>query len=161
MVQGMSYAFGSYSGEIKDILRTLGIKYARTVNSTGGFFPPSDFLEWHPTCHHASRLLELGDQFLKIPGYIELPLMYVWGHSFEFGHIGDWSVIETFAEKMSNKVDIWYATNIEIYNYIQATRSLDYSADGKTLYNPTVISVWLKKDEELIVVKPGESKYLG
>ena len=163
MVQGMSYAFGSYSEEIIGILRNLGIKYSRTVNSTNGFFPPADFMAWHPTCHHNGRLMELGQNFLSVPGYVELPLMYVWGHSFEFAGNGDWNVIEEFAELMEGKDDIWYATNREICDYILAVRSLESSGDGLTLKNPTAVSVWLSKDgsQELVEIRPGECVHIG
>lgn len=163
MVQGMSYAFGSYSEQIKEILKDLGIKYSRTVNSTNGFFPPADFLAWHPTCHHNGGLKELGESFLNVPGYIELPLMYVWGHSFEFGGNGDWNVIEEFAERMAGKEDIWYATNGEICTYISAVRSLEHSGDGLTVKNPSATAVWIKKDsnQEILVVQPGECMYIG
>lgn len=161
LVQGLSYAFGNYNGEVMETARKLGIKYSRTVQSTGGFFPPADFMAWHPTCHHDYRLLELGDQFLNVADYYELPLMYVWGHSYEFGNSGDWSVIEAFVEKMAGKEDIWYATNIEICYYIEATRAQVFSADGLTMYNPTAINVWVSTKEGILTVKPGEVKYIG
>lgn len=161
LVQGMSYAFGNYNPEIMRIAKSLGIKYSRTVNDTCGFFPPSDFMEWHPTCHHNNRLLELGDRFLDVAGFYELPVMYVWGHSFEFGHSGDWSVIEAFVDKMAGKEDIWYASNMEIYTYISAVRLQEFSADGMTMYNPTAVSVWVKTERELMEVRPGETKYIG
>lgn len=163
MVQGMSYAFGSYSEETIEILRSLGIKYSRTVKSTNGFFPPADFLAWHPTCHHNGKLMELGQNFLSVPGYVELPLMYVWGHSFEFAGNGDWNVIEEFAELMEGKEDIWYATNGEICDYILSVRSLECSGDGLTLKNPTAVSVWIRKNsgQELLEIRPGECVYVG
>ncbi len=161
LVQGMSYAYGHYSKEMTEILKLTGIKYSRTVNSTGGFFPPDKFLEWHPTCHHGNRLMELGKQFLNTPAYVDMPLMYVWGHSFEFARAENWSLMEEFAEMMSGKEDIWYATNREIYDYISATRSQEYSADGFTMYNPTLFSVWVKTKDGVFEVKPGETRYLG
>lgn len=163
LVQGMSYAFGSYSGEIISILRNLGIKYSRTVNSTNGFFPPADFMAWNPTCHHNGRLMELGRDFLNPPGYVELPIMYVWGHSFEFARNNDWNVIEEFAGLMEGKEDIWYATNGEICDYILAVRSLEYSGDGLTMKNPTATAVWLRKEGtgEILKISAGETVYIG
>lgn len=161
LVQGMSYAFGNYNEEIIEIAKSLGIKYSRTVKDTKGFFPPADFMQWHPTCHHDNHLLELGDSFLNVAGFYELPVMYVWGHSFEFGRSGDWSVIEAFVEKMAGKEDIWYATNMEIYTYIQAVRAQEFSADGLTMYNPTATEVWVSTREGFLSVKPGETKYIG
>jgi hypothetical protein len=161
MVQGMSYAFGNYDREIIEIARALGIRYSRTVQDTCSFYPPADFMEWHPTCHHSNRLLELGDKFLDVPAFYELPVMYVWGHSFEFGWSGDWSVIEAFVDKMEGKEDIWYATNMEIYTYIQAVRDQQFSADGLTMYNPTAVTVWVSTKERLLEVKPGEARRIG
>ena len=154
LVQGMSYAFGNYNQEIMDIARALGIKYSRTIQDTKNFFPPSDFMAWHPTCHHDNGLLELADSFIDVAGYYELPVMYVWGHSFEFGRTGDWSVIEAFVDKMAGQENIWYATNMEIYTYIQAVRQQEFSADGLTMYNPTAVSVWVSTKQGLAEVKP-------
>ena len=94
--------------------------------------------------------------------YIELPLMYVWGHSYEFGQSDSWQVIEDFAARMSGRQEIWYATNGEICGYITAVRSLEYSADGYTVWNPTAVSVWARTDDgSLLEIRPGERKKLG
>lgn len=161
LVQGLSYAFGCYNQEVIETAKSLGIKYSRTVNSTRGFFPPADFMQWNPTCHHDDRLLELGDIFLNVQDFYELPLMYVWGHSFEFGRSGDWSIIEAFTEKMAGKEDIWYATNMEICTYVNAARAQEFTADGLTMHNPTAVSVWVNTLDGVLEVKPGETKYIG
>ena len=156
MVQGLSYAFGAYNDRVKNIASLLGFKYSRTVQDTGYFNPPEDFMQWHPTCHHNNNLLALGDRFLDVPGFYELPLMYVWGHSYEFGLSDDWSAIEAFVEKMAYKDDIWYATNIEICNYVEAVRRQEFSADSMRMYNPTALSVWIGTAEGFKEVKPGK-----
>ncbi|MCA0758761.1 polysaccharide deacetylase family protein, partial [Paenibacillus sp. N4] len=51
-VRGMSYPFGTYNDRVVRSLPVLGIEYARTVQSHGGFHMPDDPLRWHPTCHH-------------------------------------------------------------------------------------------------------------
>lgn len=161
MVQGMSYAYGHYSEQVIRVVKSLGIKYSRTVNSTNGFFPPADFLAWHPTCHHDGNLMELGKGFLALPDFVELPLMYVWGHSYEFGRKNDFSVMEEFCKMVQGKEEIWYATNLEICDYLTATRSLEWSADGNTMKNPTAISVWFVDNAgQLCELKPGECKCL-
>ena len=157
LVQGFSYPFGGYSPEVIAAAKAVGIKYARTVNATHDFWPPADFMQWHPTCHHADNAIELGKRFMNVPGYMELPLMYVWGHSFEFGRSKDWTVIEEFCELMAGKDDIWYATNMEICDYLTAIRKLEYSADGCMIQNPSAISVWFISDSgELTEIKPGQ-----
>lgn len=161
MVQGMSYAFGSYNGDVIDVARSLGIKYSRTVNSTNAFYPPADFMAWNPSCHHDGDLMGLAERFENLPSWEELPVLYVWGHSFEFGYKNDFSVIEQFAEKLAGKDDIWYATNIEICEYIEATRKQEFSADGLTIKNPTAVTVYVSTKNGMVEVKPGECKYLG
>ena len=157
MVQGMSYAFGNYSEEVMGILGKLGIKYSRTVISTNGFFPPADFLAWHPTCHHNGGLMELGQRFLAAPSYVELPVMYVWGHSYEFANNDNWNVIEDFCRMAGGRDDIWYATNIQIADYMDAAGMAQFAADGSFVRNPCAQSLWLRVDDERVVeVKGGE-----
>lgn len=158
IINGAAYAFGWHDEKIMNMLKTMGFKYSRGVDDTNFFFPPQNFLDWKPTVHQESeRLFELGDTFLNVPGFIELPIMYVWGHSFEFGRSGDWSRIEEFCKKMSGKESIWYATNMEICDYITATRSLEFSADGTKVFNPTIITLWLDDYGKTVELKPGET----
>lgn len=46
---------------------------------------------------------------------------------------------------MGGREDIWYATNLEIVDYMNAARGLIYSADGTTVYNPHALDVWIRK----------------
>ena len=104
-------------------------------------------------------LLDKAKEFVEYPDWIKnLPLLYVWGHSYEFVNDDNWCVIESFAEKISNKEDIWYATNMEIYNYIEAYNMLTFSLDGSIVSNPTATELWFHANGETICVKPGETK---
>ena len=49
IVRGHSYPNGAYNENVKQILKSLGIVYARAVSPTDDFELPDDFLEWHPT----------------------------------------------------------------------------------------------------------------
>ena len=69
-------------------------------------------------------------------------LFYVWGHAYEFEINDNWQRIEDLIEKVGGQADIWYATNIEIYDYARAYERLLFSADGKRVYNPSVQEVW-------------------
>jgi peptidoglycan/xylan/chitin deacetylase (PgdA/CDA1 family) len=159
-VRGMSYPNGSYSGEIKQMLPALGIEYARVVQSTGGFAMPDDWLEWKPTCHHNDRLLERTEAFLALHKTQYLYLMYVWGHSYEFDHDGNWELIERFCELAGNRDSIWYATNIEIVDYMTAYGQMKFSADLSFVWNPTASSVWLSVDGQIVEVKGGSQTSL-
>ena len=46
---------------------------------------------------------------------------------------------------------------MEIYNYVEAYKRLQYSADGRMIYNPTLFTIWLDVDGTLYSVKPGET----
>ncbi len=151
-VRGISYANGRYSEETITALRNCGIVYARTVQSTRNFRLPQDFMQWHPTCHH-KECLEFGDKFLSSK---QAGLFYVWGHSYEFEKDDNWELMENFCRMMANNEDIWYATNIEIYEYITAQKNLVISADNRLVYNPSAIRVWFIANGKDCSVGPGE-----
>ncbi len=160
-VRGMSYPFGTYSKEVIDVARTCGIAYSRTIQSTYSFRLPDDFLAWHPTCHHAEpQTLELLEKF-KTPEWHEyMPVMYVWGHSYEFGIPNEWNGIEEICKRASELEDTWFATNIQICDYVTALRRLNFSADCSIVENPSAISVWIGVDRNPVEIKPGEIKKL-
>ena len=64
---------------------------------------------------------------------------------------------EEICRKLSGSDQIWYATNIEIYNYVEAYKRLQYSANGHLVYNPTLFTIWLDIDGTLYSVKSGET----
>ena len=151
IVRGMAYAYNGYNDEIVNALKSLGVAYARTTESSHSFANPDDWLRLKPTCHHGDELLgELTERFLNTsPGdefkHREPWLFYIWGHSYEFDDNNNWQIIEELAKKAYCKRDeIWFATNGEIYDYIQAYKSLIFSADGERVKNPSAIPVWIE-----------------
>lgn len=173
IIRGMAYPdsgieqmgnFGTYE-MIKQYLTELDIAYARTTGDDNSFMIPADFHAWVPTAHHDNpRIMEYIDQFLKLDISTRVyharripRLMYIWGHSSEFDDNGNWEHIEEICEKLANNDEIWYATNIEIYDYIQAYKSLRYSADGSKVYNPTLFTIWLDVNGSLYSINPGET----
>lgn len=160
-VRGLSYPYGAYNKNVKNMLIDLGIEYSRTVEVTESFDLPDDFYEWKGTCRHTSpKLMKLCDQFLNTSKKNKLQLMYVWGHSYEFERDNTWNIIEDFCRKAANKKDIWYATNIEIIDYLKSFNNLKFSFDGKFVYNPNYNSVWINMDNEIYEIKGGETVYL-
>ena len=162
-VFGMAYPGGCYDQRVIDTLKNCNIKYARTVNSHQKFTLPEELLAWHPTCHHKNpKLNEFADQFLNLPTTFRSNLFYVWGHAYEFNDDNNWEIIEKFAEKLSGKDDIWYATNIEICNCIEDFRRLQYSADSTMIYNPNARDVWISTPAgETVLIKSGETYKRG
>lgn len=156
-VRGMSYPNGSYSKEILDLLPGLGIEYSRVVGDTHQFSLPEDFLTWKATCHHNHNLMEDGKNFVSLAKTQYLYLMYVWGHSYEFTNDGNWDLMEEFCKLAGGREDTWYATNIQIVDYIKATKNLKFTIDGNLVYNPNAQPVWLSVDGEKIKVDGGAS----
>ncbi|XEC94687.1 polysaccharide deacetylase family protein [Paenibacillus tarimensis] len=154
-VRGLSYPNGSFNRQIKETLPYLGIEYARVVESHGQFAMPDDFMAWQPTCHHNHDLLPLAERFIELHKKQYLYMMYVWGHSYEFDQRDNWELIEAFCAKIGNRDDIWYATNIEIVDYMNRYRRLMFSASMEFVFNPSYDSVWLEVDGSIIEAKRG------
>ncbi|MCL2051443.1 MAG: polysaccharide deacetylase family protein [Lachnospiraceae bacterium] len=157
-IRGMSYAMGSMSDHVVSMLKKLGIEYSRMVQTTGGFGLPDDFLKWQGTCHHNDNLLKYADEFLASDW---LTLMYVWGHSYEFEGDNNWDLIETFCEKMSGNDKIWYATNIEICDYLKAVRGLKFTAKEDAVLNQSALDVWISVDNQPVEIKGGQTVKLA
>lgn len=177
IIRGMAYPdsgitlfgnLGSYE-KVKQYLTELDIAYARTLGGdNNSFMLPSDFHAWMPTAHHNNqKIMEYVDEFLKLDISTKTcharrnsRLLYIWGHSYEFDHDDNWELIEEICEKLASNDEIWYATNIEIYDYVEAYKRLIYSADGHRIYNPTLIEIWLDVDGKLYSIKPGETIFI-
>ena len=153
-VIGMSYPSGSYDDDSVAAMRACGIVYSRTTKGTNNFPLPEDFMRWHPTCHHRDAL-PLADQFLEqLASEWTHPLFYVWGHSHEFRTEEDWAKMEELVAKIAGHEEIWYATNLEIYEYLTAQKQLIISADETIFRNPTATDVWVERDKRDVLCIP-------
>ncbi|MBO5312427.1 MAG: polysaccharide deacetylase family protein [Clostridia bacterium] len=162
VVRGMAYPFGTYNSDVIRIAKECGIKYSRGVGAHHNFTVPYKWLEMDTTCHQADeRLFELADEFVSNNPFSRWTsvngwLFYVWGHSYEYRTEEDWARMEKFCAQVAFKDDVWYATNIEIYDYIEAYRGLEYSADLSMAYNSSACDVWIKKDDKVVVIPSGK-----
>lgn len=160
LVRGAAYPYGTYNDKVVETLRMAGIVYSRTVASTENFDIPQDWLRLPATCHHNNpRLRELAEDFVEDRrercGHSQL--FYLWGHSYEFEQNDNWEVIERFASYIGGRREIWYATNIEICDYVEAYRSLIFSMDGMRVYNPSCQDVYIEAEGTLHCITPGET----
>ena len=155
-VRGMSYPNGSYSREIINMLPSLGIRYSRIVGNSDSFGIPEDFLEWKATCHHNHNLMKLAEEFLSLNKSQYLYMMYVWGHSYEFTDNNNWNLMEEFCQLSGYRDEVWYATNIQIVDYLDASKRLQYTVTGDAVYNPSFQSVWISVDNKLHEIKGGK-----
>ena len=173
IIRGMAYPdsgirkisqFTSYE-TIRNYLKDLDIVYARTLGGDNDLFElPEDWYAWIPTAHHDNpQIFEYIDKFLEADVfncYIASrnpKLFYMWGHAFEFERKDNWEHLDKICEKLAGHDEIWYATNIEIYDYLTAFNSLVYSADATRVYNPTLHTIWFEVSGKNYKIEPGET----
>ena len=151
-VRGMAYPFGATDARVKELARACGIAYARGTGVTGGYLLPEDRYDWACSCHHA-QLDALIDPFLDDER--RLYLLSVWGHSYEFDINGDWGAFERQIARLGGNDDVWYASNIEIFDYIDAYRALRWTVDGAVAFNPGSCDVFVEVDGETVCIPGG------
>ena len=158
IVRGHAYPYGAFNKEVETVLENVGLVYARTVNSTHNFNIPGNWLELNPTCHHDDPMLfSLLDTFNGKNDDWGHPMMfYLWGHAYEFDEKNNWTRIEEFARIAGGRSDVWYATNIEIYDYVKAYEKLVVDINISKVYNPTGFSLWFSYKNKTYEVKPLE-----
>lgn len=155
VIRGFAYPFGAYNEDAVAALKLCGIAYARTTKNTRKFELPENWLKLHPTCHHNDPvLMDLAKRFVQTP-YGQM--FYLWGHSYEFDDRDNWNVIEEFAAYMAGHDEIWYATNIEIFDYVQAFKMLQTNYDKTVFYNPTATTLWFEQKGKTYTIAPGET----
>ena len=155
--------------DVKKYLTDLGIVYARSLAGDNNEFRlPRDWHNWVPTAHHTNpKLLEWIEEFVNFDVNTKYKanrfprLFYLWGHSFEFAREGNWDLLDRIGETLGGKEDIWYCTNIELYEYVEAYERLVYSADGRRIYNPTQTLLFFAIDGEDYKIAPGETLFLA
>lgn len=118
-VVGMAYPCGGENNDdrVAGILRAhTGIRYSRTVISTGSFDLQDNLLRFNPTAYHRNfdTMKEQWQQFVE--SETDAPqLFYVWGHSYEMDIESDyWVRLEEFFKLISGRNDVFYGTNKDI-----------------------------------------------
>ena len=178
IVRGMAYpdsgirmrqpGTSSYD-KVCEYLSDLGVAYSRTLGGDNDSFDlPCDPYAWMPTAHHNNpKIFEYIEKFNAITeeslyhSRKTAKLFYIWGHSYEFDRDNNWDRIEKICSEICGKDDVWYATNIEIHDYIEAYKSLIFSADESLVYNPSLQKVWFWMDHKQYSVGSGETLKLG
>ncbi|MBA4388802.1 MAG: polysaccharide deacetylase [Verrucomicrobia bacterium] len=153
-VRGLALPFGTWDDRVLRIAVECGILYSRPVTATSLFSLPNNFMDWQTTCHHKANLPELWQKFQKTPHPDKL--FYLWGHSYEFDKDKNWNVIEAFAELAGADRNTWHATNMQVYDYVTAWRSLQFSVDLDVIRNRSALPLWFKAGNDLCRIGPGE-----
>lgn len=156
-VKSMAYPFGKTDTIIGELARELGFINGRTIDDTHTYsIPDSDqFLFWPPTTHD-SRVLEHSEKYINLKSD-DLKLLYVWGHSWEFGDSTRWNNMIKFCEAMGKAEDIWSVGHREFTEYILAIRDLEW--DINEVRNPNSrITIWIKHGNQTMKLKPGQTR---
>lgn len=86
--------------------------------------------------------------------------MVVWGHSSDFDRDNRWDLMEDFCRLASGKDEVWYATALEIADYILAMRRLRFSVTRDRVYNPSSLPVWIEVDSRPVMIAPAQTLHL-
>jgi len=174
-VRGMAYPFGNTNAAVIDVIRELGIEYARTVGDTYNFEIPANYLSWFPTMHQFAKAYwepnqpekdkqELAKFYAVIEEFLhtnKLAVMDIWGHSWEMGNDPNkWAETEKFLQLLANNIAIHYSTHLDLVDYLHAFKNLKFSVDKMSVTNPSAIPVWFTVDQKVFEVKGGETKSL-
>ncbi len=157
IIKGMAYPYGTYNTKILEILKNAEISYARTTKSTEEFALPENWLILNPTCKHTNpKFKELTNRFISMEVNTAPQMFYLWGHSSEYDRDNNWEVIEEFAKKIGKCDCVWKATNIEIYDYVKAYKTLEFSVDMTICYNPAAKEIFFNYGGFDCKISPGE-----
>jgi peptidoglycan-N-acetylglucosamine deacetylase len=155
-VRGMAYPFGTYSPRVIAILRSLGIVYSRTTQNAEVCFPPAEPLAWPSTSHQFAENPTVPERF---KAWLENPrqqgVFFVWGHGFEFQNRQEWEALERIYKPLAGHAEVWYCTNIQLFDYETARQRLVIAANRKTAFNPSGIPVWVNVDGKLQAIPAG------
>lgn len=159
LVRGMATPYGEKNDDTLVAMKAAGMAYCRNAGVSGGLSVPADFLDWTPSCHHtgAPAVIEkFRNEWIHQPWQYG-GLLFIWGHSFEFDRADNWELAEQICSSLAGIDDVWFATNIEIYDYITAQRSLVISCDGDVIFNPSAADVWVSQNGSPICIKGGDT----
>lgn len=159
LVRGMATPYSEKNDDTLVAMKAAGMAYCRNAGVSGGLSVPANFLDWTPSCHHtgAPAVIEkFRNEWIHQPWQYG-GVLYIWGHSFEFDRADNWELAEQICSSLAGIDDVWFATNIEIYDYITAQRSLVISCDGDIIFNPSAVDVWVSQNGSPICIKGGET----
>lgn len=118
-IRGMSYPYGDQNKRIRTIVRELGLEYSRTVQNNRKFEFPTDPIKWNSNCHDKDGM-KVAKRFFNTP---DAKLLYIWGHSYELTEHNGWDKFEELCKFVSNRDDVWYATNIDVIDYMNELKN--------------------------------------
>ena len=157
-VRGFAIPYNWPTGQdwCREFARNCGFKYLRNSMPVPQFEHPSDFMDWHPTAHCSANLPQLWVSMFERNKDQPGQLFYVHGHSYEFEDDLGWEVFESFAKLAGEAEGIYHATKGEIYDYVTAWRSMDWSLDGRLVRNNSAVPLWFLRNGQTVKIESGQ-----
>ena len=157
---GFVWPFGAQNNKaLFDALKKedfYGIRAGIVTEDKTGFSIPQDRTAWSFNTTNV-KLLEIAEKYEKYPDDGELKTFIFGVHSIDFERAQNWCDLEKFSREYGNRPEeYWYATNVEIFDYEDAVKSLIIT--DEYVENPSEISIYIKVDGEKITVAP-KSRY--
>lgn len=123
------------------------------------FALPADRTNWQYNARHAN-LLERAKQFEALADEGELKWLCFGVHPIDFDRDGKWNDLREFCEKYGNRPeDYWYATNIDIFEYEDAVKSVIITESS--IINPSEIALCAKIDGKRVTLAPKSELNIG
>ena len=161
-VRGFAYPFGAHDARVMDCLRALGLTYARTCVGSDNCFPPQDPMAWGATAHQfgsEQNMIQRFDQCCADPYFYGA--IHLWGHGFEFERRNDWAALDRIYKPLSGRSEVWYCTNLQLFDYEAARQRVVIAANRRTAFNPSANPVTLRVDGKLLELSPGATMQFG
>jgi len=151
-VRGRAYPNGAYDEKVINVLRQTGIVYSRTTENIPRCFPTREPFAWASTSHmYSKNPCPVNENFEKLYSNKDYSGVFsIWGHTCEFDRAGgDWADMERIFKPLSGKPDVWYCTNIELFDYETAKNRVVIAANLKSAFNPSAVKVSIKADNKI------------
>ena len=153
---GNGHRRDDYYTDLEPAMIDAGIKYARH-DANGTFELPEDWFSWHATCHH-NNAMTYAEKFVALENTGDLKCFFNWGHTYEFeqnkGNSNlDWTMIENVMKTLQPH-NIWFATNGDIYRYVEATKLVEITETSVT--NNSDMTVYYNINGSNVELAPGE-----
>lgn len=166
IIRGAAVPYGAYNDAAANILKDACFAYCRNTGASKSLrFSWDDPLHFQATVRHRDEdALRLARKFADATSPRGRLLLYcVSGHTYEFMQNDNWELCEELLNVVCDREDIWYCTLLELFDYLTATKRLNWSVEGTTVQNPSACDVFLRKsycidecDPELV---PTEAEY--
>ena len=96
-IDGFAYPYGDQNTEIRELVRSAGHLYARSVSGTQTVFPPEEPMDFKPSCHFLTE--NFWQEFESVRD--GRGVFYFWGHSYEIVTEEDWRAFDEKIARLS------------------------------------------------------------